>query len=385
MSKGSLKPQSSVADSLHQGLRAPRRTGQSYDYLAPHSRNEEEALRRKQRAGSGDFDYHNSGASPHNAPSGKRREYTHADQNRHQHRHQHVPTNGKNAVDRYSTESESQVMVFNSMHHHPDNGDIDSSEEDEIWVAEELAKLLPDIINPPDESRVAARVANPGPLGLLGFGLTTVLLNLHNCGYHPLFTAIPAMGIVYGGGCQFIAGLLEFSRGNTFGCVAFCGYGAFWLSLVCVWMLPNASIGGPAIIIASSQYMVGAYLVIWGILSFFLLICTIRMNCGIFLVLLSVVLLFLLGGGNMAANVDAVKAAGYEGCCCGIFAMYVGIAEVVNEVFDQTILPVIPMPQLLGWLGYGPDGKKKNTNDDQDGTAQIASSSEKKHKGERKK
>ena len=81
--------------------------------------------------------------------------------------------------------------------------------------------------------------ANPAPLGLLGFAMTTILLNIHNAGFYELNTMIMSMGIFYGGITQMIAGVMESKKGNTFGTVAFTSYGAFWLSLVGIWVLPT--------------------------------------------------------------------------------------------------------------------------------------------------
>ncbi|CAC9439114.1 conserved hypothetical protein [Leishmania infantum JPCM5] len=200
------------------------------------------------------------------------------------------------------------------------------------------------------------RCANPGPVGLLGFGLSTILLNLHNTGSFPLSTVIVAMGICLGGGAQFIAGLLEWVRGNTFAYVAFTSYGAFWLSLVCVWMLPNTAAGTSKLVDPASEYFVGVYLFLWGIFSFVMLLCTIRMNLAIFLVFLTVTLLFLmLGCSSMASSAVGLRAAGYEGIICGSLALYLAFAEILNEMWDRTILPVIPMTQVLGWLGASPE------------------------------
>ncbi|CAJ1005407.1 putative GPR1/FUN34/yaaH family, partial [Leishmania naiffi] len=196
-----------------------------------------------------------------------------------------------------------------------------------------------------------SRPANPGPVGLLGFGLSTILLNLHNTGRFPLSTVIVAMGIALGGGAQVIVGLLEWVRGNTFAHVAFTSYGAFWLSLVLVWLLPNTAARSSSIVEPASEYFVGVYLVLWGIFSFLMLMCTIRMNVAIFIVFLTVTLLFLmLGFANMTGNQTALRVAGYEGVICGSTALYLAFAEILNEVWDRTILPVIPMTQLLDWL-----------------------------------
>src|SRR5512136_3301191 len=83
------------------------------------------------------------------------------------------------------------------------------------------------------------KLANPAPLGLMGFGMTTVLLNIHNAGFFPVSDMIIAMGLFYGGIAQIIAGLMEFKKGNTFGTTAFTSYGLFWISLVALWLLPH--------------------------------------------------------------------------------------------------------------------------------------------------
>jgi succinate-acetate transporter protein len=83
-----------------------------------------------------------------------------------------------------------------------------------------------------------SKFSNPAPLGLMAFGMTTVLLNLHNAGFYGLDTMILAMGIFYGGIAQVIAGILEFRKGNTFGTTAFCSYGLFWLTLVFLLVFP---------------------------------------------------------------------------------------------------------------------------------------------------
>jgi len=76
------------------------------------------------------------------------------------------------------------------------------------------------------------QTANPGPLGLFGFAMTTVLLNIHNAGFFPVNSMIMGMGVFFGGGAQFVAGVMEWKKGNNFGSIAFMSYGAFWLTLV---------------------------------------------------------------------------------------------------------------------------------------------------------
>ncbi len=85
--------------------------------------------------------------------------------------------------------------------------------------------------------------ANPAPLGLLGFGMTTILLNLHNAGFFSVNSMIMGMGIFMGGIAQIFAGLQEWKKNNTFGATAFTAYGSFWLSLVAIWLIPKTSFG----------------------------------------------------------------------------------------------------------------------------------------------
>ncbi len=109
------------------------------------------------------------------------------------------------------------------------------------------------------------KLANPGPLGLAGFGMTTVLLNLHNAGFFPVTSAIMVMGVFFGGLAQIIAGILEYKRGNTFGTVAFISYGFFWMALVGIWTLPAVGVVQPV-----SAIDMGWFLALWGIFSVFM-------------------------------------------------------------------------------------------------------------------
>ncbi|GAI03762.1 unnamed protein product [marine sediment metagenome] len=111
-------------------------------------------------------------------------------------------------------------------------------------------------------------LANPAPLGLMGFGMTTVLLNIHNAGIFAVGSMILAMGIFYGGIAQVIAGVLEYKKGNTFGVTAFTSYGLFWLSLVGLLAIPKIVPGfeGPG------DIAMGWYLFMWGLFTFLMFI-----------------------------------------------------------------------------------------------------------------
>jgi hypothetical protein len=189
------------------------------------------------------------------------------------------------------------------------------------------------------------KLANPAPLGLLGFGLTTVLLNLHNAGLFSLDTMILAMGIAYGGLAQVIVGIMEYRKGNTFGTVAFTSYGFFWLSLVLLLLLPKMTIfTGLA---APSEASMAAFFLMWGLFSFAMFFGTLKSNKTLQFVFFSLVILFVMlaireltGNPVLFGNVTWNTITGIEGVICGASAIYLGVADVINEVHGKTILPI---------------------------------------------
>jgi len=179
-------------------------------------------------------------------------------------------------------------------------------------------------------------LANPAPLGLMGFGMTTVLLNIHNAGFFPISSMILAMGIFYGGIAQVIAGIMEFKKGNTFGTTAFTSYGLFWLSLVALIVMPK--LGWAA---ATPHAYMGCYLVMWGVLTFFLFLGTLKGNFCIKFIFASLTVLFiLLAIRDFTGSALVGTIAGYEGIVCGLSAIYLAMAEVLNEVYGRTVLPI---------------------------------------------
>jgi len=185
---------------------------------------------------------------------------------------------------------------------------------------------------------LVTKLANPAPLGLLGFGLTTVLLNMANAGVFSLDTMILAMGIAYGGLAQIIAGIMEFKRGNTFGTVAFTSYGLFWLSLVMLLVLPKITgFAGP------SAASLASYFVMWGIFTFAMFFGTLKANRALQFVFMSLtVLFFMLAIAQFAGNVTFTKITGIEGVVCGLSAVYLGVAEILNESYKKNVLPIYP-------------------------------------------
>lgn len=178
-------------------------------------------------------------------------------------------------------------------------------------------------------------VANPGPLGLLGFGMTTVLLNLHNAGLLPLSIVIVAMGIALGGLAQIIAGIRELKQGNTFGGTAFTAYGLFWWSLVLIWINPFEGIN------SGDNVSMGFYLLLWCIFTLFMFIGTLKHNRATQVVFGTLTLLFLLLAiGDFTHNHVITTIAGIEGIICGLSAIYSAMGQVVNAEFGKTILPL---------------------------------------------
>ncbi len=185
-------------------------------------------------------------------------------------------------------------------------------------------------------TRIEDNTANPAPLGLMGFGMTTVLLNLHNAGLFELGGMILAMGIFYGGIAQVIAGIMEWKKDNTFGTTAFTSYGLFWLSLVGLIVLPKLGWAE-----APSNTAMVAYLVMWGIFTAFLFVGTLKLTRALQFVFASLtILFFLLAIGDATGSALIKQIAGIEGIICGASAIYAAMAQVLNEVYNRTVLPI---------------------------------------------
>ena len=181
------------------------------------------------------------------------------------------------------------------------------------------------------------KLANPAPLGLLGFGMTTVLLNIHNAGFFPVSAMLLAMGIFVGGIAQVIAGILEFKKGNTFGMTAFISYGMFWISLVAMWLIPEMKTGKG---IKTEEAYMGWFLFLWGVYSFFMWLGTFGKSKVLQFVFLSLwILFFLLAIRDWSENVLIGTIAGYEGILCGASAIYLAMAEMLEEARGKKILP----------------------------------------------
>ncbi|MGL1930761.1 MAG: acetate uptake transporter [Desulfotalea sp.] len=178
--------------------------------------------------------------------------------------------------------------------------------------------------------------ANPAPLGLMGFGMTTVLLNLHNAGFFGLGSMILAMGIFYGGIAQIIAGVMEWKKGNTFATTAFISYGSFWLTLVMLIVMPKLGLAE-----APANSAMIAYLSIWGLFTAVLFLGTLKLTKALQIVFGSLTILFFLLALGDYTNSSTIKTiAGYEGIFCGLSAIYTALAQVLNEVYGREVAPL---------------------------------------------
>jgi uncharacterized protein len=189
------------------------------------------------------------------------------------------------------------------------------------------------------------KLANPAVLGLTCFGLTTMLLNIHNAGIIKMDPTILGMGIFVGGIAQIIAGIMEFRKGNTFATTAFIAYGAFWLSLV-FWVMSGSY--RALVVLKAAGFQPGAkglawYLVLWGLFTLFMLIGTFRINRVLQFVFITLLILFImLAIGFGWGNTGVIKAAGVVGLFTGFAAVYLAAAENLEEIYGKVILPFWP-------------------------------------------
>ena len=186
---------------------------------------------------------------------------------------------------------------------------------------------------------MATNYANPAPLGLMGFGMTTILLNIYNAGFFPIDAMILAMGVFYGGIAQVLVGLMCYKRNDTFGTTAFTSYGLFWLSLVGLLVMPNMELGAAAA--ATPKAFMGCYLALWGLFTFFMFIGSRCYPLAKQVVFASLtILFFLLAASDFSDSKTIGMIAGFEGIFCGASAIYFAMAQVLNNEYGRTVLPI---------------------------------------------
>ncbi len=186
---------------------------------------------------------------------------------------------------------------------------------------------------------VKDKVANPAPLGLMAFGITTVLLNLSNAGLFGMNTMILAMAVFYGGLAQVVVALQEYKKNNVFGATAFASYGLFWLSFVGMLVFPRwMGIAPP------TTTAVGWYLLAWGVFTGLMFVATLRITVSLQVVFGSLTVLFvLLALSAWTGNATLGKVAGWEGVFVGLSAVYGAVAQIWNEVYGRVVLPLGPV------------------------------------------
>lgn len=179
------------------------------------------------------------------------------------------------------------------------------------------------------------KTANPAVLGLLAYGMTTVLLSLANFGVIPFDGMIIAMALLFGGAAQTLVASMLFKLGDTFGVVAFGGYSFLWLSFGLInlgafiewWTVSSAAIG--------------FYLIIWMIFTIFLVLASmVAPRVLTIILMMTVVLLGSLAIGNLTGNAALVAFGGFEGILTGALAMYMAFAVLLNEMWGKQVLPL---------------------------------------------
>lgn len=181
--------------------------------------------------------------------------------------------------------------------------------------------------------------ANPAALGLVGFGLTTVLLSLINAGILPAAgeSVVIPLAIAYGGTIRIIAGLLEVRSRNTFGMTAFLSYGAFWWWFALLLMLGHNGI----LDLTGAGTTIGVALLLWGVFTFYMWVSTFKLSRTLFLIFLTLwITFFLLGAGALLAMPQLSQLGGWLGLLCGTLAMYGSFAIVTNATFGRTVVPL---------------------------------------------
>ena len=188
-------------------------------------------------------------------------------------------------------------------------------------------------------NEAATRPANPAPLGLAAFGLTTIVLSSINAGLlkgdaPSLLAVVVPLAFAYGGVAQYVAGILEYKNGNTFGTVAFTSYGAFWCWYAfLLWTAGAGWIKPPAAI------AVGLALLMWGVFTLLMWIATFRASSVLWTIFFLLwITFFLLAGGDLGMGARWHTAGGWVGLITGIVALYLSFAEVMNATLNKPVV-----------------------------------------------
>jgi hypothetical protein len=182
--------------------------------------------------------------------------------------------------------------------------------------------------------------ANPAPLGLAAFAMTTFVLSMFNANLvnEKGVPVVLGLALVYGGIVQLLAGMWEFRTGNTFGAVAFSSFGAFWISFWALEVFYAKSIGG------NVGHSIGLYLWAWAIFTAYMTVAALRVNAAVLLVFMLLTVTFvLLAIGAVGTHTTVTHWGGYLGLATAAAAWYASFAAVVNSTFGRTVMPLIPL------------------------------------------
>ncbi len=189
-------------------------------------------------------------------------------------------------------------------------------------------------------SKETESIADPAPLGLAAFALTTFVLSVFNAGLmsEDLEPVVLPLALFYGGLAQLLAGMWEFKKANVFGALAFTSYGAFWMSFAAYVKFVTDGLGPEA------DKATGLYLLAWGIFTAYMTLAATRVNLSVLLVFIALTATFLvLAAGDFSGNTTIVHTGGYIGLLTAVFAWYGSAAGVVNFTWKRTVLPVKPL------------------------------------------
>jgi succinate-acetate transporter protein len=210
-----------------------------------------------------------------------------------------------------------------------------------VHIESETGKSTAAVGTQPQVADPTAYIADPGPLGLAGFAMTTFVLSVFNAGLittSGLVAVVLPLALFYGGLAQFVAGVWEFRKGNTFGALAFCSFGAFWLSFAAYAKYVEPGLGGNA------HIATGIYLLGWAIFTGYMVIAAARVNGAVLGVFVFLTLTFVALTIGIWSQTSAItKLGGWLGLITAALAWYASCAVVANSTWKRTLLPVFPL------------------------------------------
>ncbi|ESL06077.1 GPR1/FUN34/yaaH family [Trypanosoma rangeli SC58] len=220
----------------------------------------------------------------------------------------------------------------------PSNQEPCSAKKDDNGSVERLAAA------PAPVEDYRQKLGDPGAVGFVAYGITTVLYNLSNADLFPLNTTTAGIVIAYGGFAQVIAGIMEFVRGNTFPCTIATTFGSFWIATALVWILPHKDTSTPnEYLHEADEAFLGVFFLLWAVFTSVALASSLVMPRAIFFVFVLTLLFFVLQSVAFLSKSALLKRiAGFEGICCGLSALYCGLAMMLNDAHGKTLLPLFP-------------------------------------------